>query len=136
VVLKGGRALDEDVLSPLLGRLIDEAKTAAHAGAAAECTEAVALLLGDESVVVAQAPFVCAGSQPSAGDAAVAKAWAKGEQEIAAAAVALSDAPAADMPPSHRTRCALAAVSSDLPLVVKLRGRWIVKPLSQLPSNP
>lgn len=123
------------MLSPLLGRLIDEVKTAVRAGAAPEPTEAVALLLEDEAVIVAQAPLSPAGSRLSAGDAAVAKARAKGGREITAAAVVLSDGPADNMPPSDETRCALAAVDTELPLVVKLRGRWVVRPISKLPPN-
>jgi hypothetical protein len=128
--------VDEDMLSPLLGRLIDEAKAAARTDMSPQPLEAVALLLEDETIVSAYASLGGADPHSSAGDAALAKACGAGAQEVAAAAVALSGESRQSVFPSDETRRALVAVNADLPLVVKQRGRWIMKPISQLPLQP
>lgn len=126
--------MDEDVLSPLLGRLIDAAKSSVLAAGTKRPVEAVALLLDDDTVVSAHAPVGSAGAGSSAAEAAMAaKRQSADERQVVAAAVALSGLPAG-VSSSEETRRALAALDPNLPLVVKERGRWIVRPLSRFTS--
>lgn len=127
--------MDEDVLSPLLGRLIDVAKFSVQSAGTQDPVEAVALLLDDDTVVSAHAPLGSAGAGSSAADAAMAaKRQSANNRQVVAAAVALSGLPAGSVSSSEETRRALSALDPDLPLVVKERGRWIVRPLSRFTS--
>jgi hypothetical protein len=128
--------VDEDRLSPQLGRLIDEAKAAAlRADPTAPRAEGVALLAGGGAVYVGHA-----GADPAlpllpAADVALASASEAGHGEIVAAAVAVAGDPADTILPSAECRRSLAAVDPDLPVLVKKQGRWVLLLLSQLPSS-
>ena len=117
--------MDEDRLSPQLGRLIDEAKAASlRVDPAATPAEGVALLCGDGSVYSA-----------SAAQAALASARRAGATEILAAAVAVANDPSSTLLPSAESRACLAGIDPDLPLVVKQFGRWVLVALSKLPDH-
>jgi hypothetical protein len=123
--------MDEDRLSPLLGRLIDQAKAAAaQAVPGSGPAEGLALLLADETIVSAHS---VPGVLQSAAEQAIAQVWAG--QAIEAAAVATISPSLPTLLPSDESRRALEAVNPDLPLVVKYRGRWVVKFLSDLPER-
>lgn len=125
--------MDEAQLSPLLGRLIDQAKAAAaQTVAGSGSTEGVALLLADESIVAAHGATGETGMPVSAAERAIAVA--REGQVIEAAAVATTGPSAQTVLPSEESRRALEAVDPDLPLVVKYRGRWVVRSLSDLPG--
>lgn len=116
--------MDEDLLSPQLGRLIDAAKAASmQAGPAAAAAEGVALLATDGSV------YCGSGAQM-----ALASARRAGTTEILAAAVAITNDPGATVLPGAESRACLAAIDPDLPLVVKQLGRWVLMALSKLPD--
>lgn len=135
--------MDRDLLTPQLGRLIDEAKTAASravarpaagsppaAGPAGERAEGVALLLEDETMCVAPGPEDDVHGAPAA--AAVAAARRAGGVEILVAAVAVANDPAQTLLPCPRTRRDLAQVDPELPLVLKQKGRWVRTALHEL----
>jgi hypothetical protein len=126
--------MNDDLLSPLMGRLIDRAKAAAvEAESGAGGAEGIALLLADETIVAAGAPNAVSG--PGCAVArALEVARAQGGQAIEAAAVALSDAQSKTALPCAASREALQAIDPALPLVAKLRGRWVVRLLSELPG--
>jgi hypothetical protein len=136
--------VDEDLLTPLLGRLIDQAKAAARraltaqeaaatSGAAASWPEGVAILLGDETIESAYTGADPAQPTASAGGLALAAARAKGKGEVLAAAVSVLPDPGDTVVPTDETRRSLAAANPDLQLIIKRRGRWVMLPLSQLP---
>lgn len=126
--------MNEDQLSPLLGRLIDQAKAAAaQAVPGPGSTEGIALLLADETIVAAHGATGETGVSVSAAERAIAVAGAG--EAIEAAAVATTGPSAQTILPSEQSRRALEAVDPDLPLVVKYRGRWVVKSLSDLPER-
>jgi hypothetical protein len=122
--------VDEDRLSPELGRLIDEAKAAARAlGVDSAAAEGVALLSdeGDIYVGAAQAP-----ASPSAAHQALERAQEAGAGEILAAAVAAPYDPADTVVASVASYERLVGLDPDLPLVVKRHGRWVMLPASEL----
>ena len=126
--------MDEDLLSPRLGRLIDQAKAAARqAGPEISRAEGVALLTDAGTVHVG-----CADGQPEpaapAAEAALAVARQAGCSAIVAAAVAVPDDPSETVMPSDASRRVLAAVDPELPIVFKQRGRWVMLSLSVLAS--
>jgi hypothetical protein len=127
--------LDEDRLSPQLGRLIDAAKAAAlRAAPAAPRAEGIALLTGTESVHSGHAGADLAHPLASAAEAALAAARRVGDEDIVAAAVAVSNDSADTVFPSAESHRCLAGLDPDLPVVVKQRGRWVLLLLSELPS--
>ena len=129
--------MDEDRLSPQLGRLIDQAKAASgHADPAAPRAEGVALLAGDGSIHTGYASAGPGRPLLSAADAALARARDHGCEEILAAAVAVAGDPAETVLPSSGSHQILAGIDSDLPLVVKFQGRWVVLPLSRFTASP
>lgn len=126
----------EDRLSPQLGRLIDQAKAAARqTDPGVPRSEGVALLTADGSVHSGHSGADTVHS-PSAAESALVSARRQGCGEILAAAVAVADEPSETVLPSPECRRVLAGIDQDLPLVVKQRGRWVVLPLSRVPSSP
>jgi hypothetical protein len=116
--------MHEDLLSPQMGRLIDQAKAASlQLDPAVSSAEGVALLAGDGSMYA------------GAVDTALAAARQAGVDEILAAAVAAAVHQAETVYPSEGCRKSLAGIDPDLPLVVKERGRWVLHLLSQLPAS-
>jgi hypothetical protein len=127
--------MDEDLLTPLMGRLIDRAKAAAvAAGSGTSGAEGVALLLADEAVVAAGAALEPKHGSVSAAALALEAARAQSDQAVEAAAVALSDAHLSTALPGAASCEALRAIDAGLPLVAKVRGRWVVRLLSELPG--
>lgn len=129
--------MDEDRLSPQLGRLIDQAKAAAQrADPTAPKAEGVALLTGDGGVHTGH-PGADPNHPFSAAESALASARREGCGEVLAAAVAVANEPSQTALPSLECRQVLAGIDEDLPLVVKHQGRWVMLPLSRLPlSSP
>jgi hypothetical protein len=127
--------VDEDRLTPQMGRLIDAAKAAAGAGggAARGGATAVALLGADAEVYVGRGECGAAAAQAAA--AALASAGRSGEAGPAAAAFALAEGLPSAVPDPGCLRV-LAAVDPGLPVVFKDRGRWIVLPASQIEGAP
>jgi hypothetical protein len=127
--------MDEDRLSPQLGRLIDEAKSAARRAALVGTkAEGVALLAGDGSIYSGHTGADPVSPLSSAADVALASARRAGQEEVLAAALAVANDPAETVFPSAESRSCLAGIDLDLPLVIKQQGRWMMRPLSQLPS--
>jgi hypothetical protein len=125
--------VDVDRLSPRLGRLIDEAKAAARrAGPDVTRAEGVALLTAADSVYVGYSE---AGLRlVTAAEMALVAAQEAGGDEILAAAVTVPSDPAGTVLPSAESRCILAGVDPNLQIVFKLRGRWVMLPLSEIAS--
>ena len=109
--------MDADLLSPLLGRLIDRAKQAAlEAGAGAGEAEGVALLLADDTVVAAGAALrgrTAPGRRPSGRWPRPAPAAAT---TIEAAAVAIAGVQRESLLPSAASQEALRTVDAALPV--------------------
>lgn len=131
--------MDDDRLSPELGRLIDTVKAAARAAGPAGWGEAVALLTGSGDIHRSGTTQGPAGRGPGGGCSAARDAvnsWGEaGGEDILAAALAWVDGTAEDALPCSSCREALSAVDPDLPLVIKRKGRWVVVPLSGLPRD-
>lgn len=141
--------MDEDRLSPELGRLIDEAKAAALLlGADAPNAEGVALLADGRKIHsggTADSPGLArvglAGADPerppvSAAELALRCARTAGDEEILAAAVACPGDAAETVPPSAESHRCLMGIDPELPLVFKQQGRWVVLPVLQVhPSS-
>jgi hypothetical protein len=126
--------MDEDRLSPQLGRLIDEAKAAARLlGATGPEVEGVALLTG-EGTVHCGAVTEASAEAGSAAQAALDRARSAGHEEILAAAVAAPFATADTVLPSAESHRCLAGVDPELLLVIKQQGRWVMLPASKV--NP
>jgi len=129
--------MDEDRLTPQMGRLIDRAKAAASRVTAQDVrAEGVALLAVDGSIYCGHP-----GEDPtlpvaSAAEVALAFARRAGYAEISAAAVAVADEPSDTVLPSDGSRAVLAGIDPDLPVVFKHHGRWVLHLLSQLPDRP
>ena len=125
--------MDEDRLTPQLGRLIDQAKAAAlRADSTAPRAEGVALLGGDGEVYVGYAGAEPSCPAASAAEPALASARCGACDEILAAAVAVAGDSAETVLPSPESHRVLAGIDPDLPLVVKYQGRWVMLPLSRL----
>ncbi len=124
--------MDEDLLSPLMGRMIDRAKSAARQ-AAEEGGEAdgIALLLADETVVAAGG---CRGDLASATERALSETRTRGDQVIKAAAIATFGSEQTTALPDAASRQALESVDPGLPMIVKVHGRWVARLLSDLPA--
>jgi hypothetical protein len=128
--------MDEDRLSPELGRLIDQAKAAARSlGRDDPAVEAVALLTDAGEIysgaVLRSGTTVDAGGGPDAGPRSAAhlaleKAQEAGAGEVLAAAVAAPFDPADTVLPSLLTHERLAGLDPELPLVLKQHGRWVM----------
>ncbi len=123
--------MDEDRLSPDLGRLIDQAKAVARAlGIESPLVEGVALL-SDEGNIYGGA--VEGPTAPlSAAHLALERAQKKGDSEILAAAVAAPYDPADTVAPSVAAYERLVGLDPDLPLVVKQHGRWVMLAASKV----
>lgn len=127
--------MDEDRLTPQLGRLIDQAKAAAlRADPTAPRAEGVALLGGDGRVYVGYPGAEPARPSAAAAEPALASAKCSGCDEILAAAVAVAGDSAETLLPSPESHQVLAGIDPDLPLVVKYQGRWVMLPLSRFTS--
>jgi hypothetical protein len=128
--------MDEDRLSPDLGRLIDQAKAAARLFCLEDPTiEAVALLTdGGDIYTGATLNYgasldLAAGSDEtprSAAHLALERAQEAGAGEFLAAAVAAPYDPADTVPPSVATYERLVGLDPELPLVLKQQGRWVM----------
>lgn len=128
--------MDEDRLTPQLGRLIDAAKAASlRVDAAAARAEGIALLTAGECIHAGYAGGDPDAPTLSAAEVALAAARAAGETDIAAVAVAVVTDPASTVLPSAESRKCLADLDPDLPVVFKQRGRWVLLLLSQLPDS-
>ena len=124
--------MDEDRLTPQMGRLIDEAKAAAlWADPAAPRAEGVALLGEDGDIHIGYLETEPAGPAVSAAESALASARRGGCQEILAAAVAVAGESVETLLPGSESYRVLAGIDPDLPLVVKYQGRWVMLPLSR-----
>ena len=126
--------MDEDRLSPELGRLIDEAKTAARTLDVADpAAEGVALLCDQGDIHTGAA--VNPASQ-SAAHVALEKSEEAGAGEVLAAAVAAPYDTRDSVTPSAAVHERLVDLDPDLPLVVKRHGRWVMLPASRVtPSS-
>lgn len=122
--------MDEDRLSPQLGRLIDEAKRAAIAlGVESSGVEGCALLC-DEGEICAGAAL--APAPQSAAHLALEAARQAGAGEILAAAVAAPYNTADTVTVSLVTYERLAGLDPELPLVLKQHGRWVMLPADKV----
>jgi cytidine deaminase len=132
--------MDKDTLSPALGRLIDAAKAAATAGAAtaaasaltataiAGCLDGAAIMTESERVFVGHS----GGPSGRCAGASALDAWrGEGGAEIVAACFARADT-ADDVLPCIDCRRALAEISPCLPVVLKLKGRWVLTHLDDV----
>jgi hypothetical protein len=127
--------MNEDLLTPLMGRLIDRAKAAVvESASGAGGAEGVALLLDDETIVAAGVASDVISGLLCAAALALEAARAQGGQVVEAAAVALSDSSLKTVVPSAASREALESIDPALPVVAKLRGRWVVRLLSEFPG--
>ncbi len=128
--------MDEDRLSPDLGRLIDQAKAAARLfGLEDPAIEAVALLTDEGDIYTGATLHYGASLDPAAGPGATPRSAAHlaleraqeaGAGEFLAAAVAAPYDPADTVPPSVATYEFLVGLDPELPLVLKKRGRWVM----------
>jgi hypothetical protein len=126
--------MDEDRLSPELGRLIDRAKAAVSAlGVDIPDAEGVALLTGGGTVHCGAAAPACQASV-SAAQLALERALSAGDAEVLAAAVAAPFDPADTVMPTPGSYACLADLDPELPLVVKQDGRWVMLAASKV--NP
>ena len=117
--------MDEDRLTPQLGRLIDAAKAAARAGAqggAAARTEGWAVLGEDGKVYAGPGLAVAVGSAHRA------------RTSPEAAAFAVTGESGDTLLPGGDWRSEAAAVDPHLPVVVKYLGRWVVVTLEEIPG--
>ena len=133
--------MDEDRLSPDLGRLIDAAKAAAAAAAACD-----RLAPGAPARVEGWAFLGPGGRIHAASDAATAlvaaRATAGSAEEpaahlpgLVAAAFAVAGEPGETLLPRGDWRPALQDVDPDLPVAVKYLGRWVVVTLGEIPPQ-
>jgi hypothetical protein len=128
--------MDEDRLSPDLGRLIDQAKGAARLlGIEDAAIEAVALLTDGGDIYTGAAlhygapvdPTADPGATPrSAAQLALERVQEAGAGEVLAAAIAAPFDPADTVLPSLATYERLVGLDPELPLVFKQHGRWVM----------
>lgn len=116
--------MDEDRLTPELGRLIDAAKTAARdaAGAAASRGEGWAVLGLDKKVY--------AGARLAA---ATGEAVAAGTEPEAAAFAVIGESSETLLPGAGWRKGAEGA-DPELPVVAKYLGRWVLVTLGEIPG--
>ncbi len=128
--------MDEDRLSPDLGRLIDQAKAAGRLlGVEDPAIEAVALL-SEEGEIFSGATLhygehpdlgaAAAGTLRSAAHLALERAQEAGAGEILAAVVAAPFSLTDTVLPSVSTYERLVGLDPELPLVIKQHGRWVM----------
>jgi hypothetical protein len=132
--------VDEDRLSPALGRLIDAAKGAARAAAneAAPADGATSdVVPGTDAAQRAEGWALLgpggqafAASDP-AGALTAARAAGAGPADVEAVAFAVAGDPADSLLPSADPTAVLVGVDPDLPLAVKYLGRWVVVTLAE-----
>lgn len=136
--------MDEDRLSPVLGRLIDQAKGAADAlGTQGPGVETVALLT-DEGDIYTGA--VLHSDEPgdedpdglvrSAACLALEQAQEAGAGEILAAAIAAPFDTADTVVVRAATYECLAGLDQELSLVLKQHGRWVMVSASRITPSP
>jgi len=127
--------MDEDRLTPQMGRMIDQAKAAAlRVTAPGMRAEGVALLTDDGSIYSGHPGEDPALPTASAAEAALACARRSGCADIVAAAIAVANDPAQTAFPSEGSREVLGGIDQDLPVVFKHHGRWVLHLLSELPD--
>jgi hypothetical protein len=134
--------MDEDRLSPDLGRLIDQAKDAAKLLGLQDPTIETVALLTDGGDIYTGATLHCgelvdpkAGSAApprSAAHLAVERAQEASAGEILAAAVAAPYSVADTVLPSVGTYERLVGLDPELPLVIKQHGRWVMLPANKV----
>jgi hypothetical protein len=128
--------MDEARLSPDLGRLIDQAKQAAQLlGIEDPAIETVALLTEGGDIYTGATLHYGLQPDPTAGPGAAPKSAAHlalervqeaGAGEVLAAAVAAPYSPADTVLPSLATYERLVGLDTELPLVIKQHGRWVL----------
>lgn len=133
--------MDEAHLSPDLGRMIDEAKTAARSlGIEDPAVEGVALLV-EEGDIYTGAGLMSGGravadhmAAPSHSGASLAlqRAQEAGAGEILAAAVAAPFDTSETVVPGVESYERLAGLDPELPLVIKQHGRWVMVAVSSV----
>jgi hypothetical protein len=121
--------VDEDRLTPQLGRLIDAAKAACAGGGAAAPSGAAARAEG--WAVLGLDGKVYQGARLAA---ALAAATDKGTAPEAAAFAVTGEAGDSFLP-GGAWRDGAEAVDPDLPLVVKYLGRWVMVTIGEIPAG-
>lgn len=125
--------MHEERLSPELGRLIDAAKAVAvQADPARAGMEVVGVLASSGQVYATLGGEAGSGPVPTAAESAVALARAAEDDEVLTAVVTLAHDGSESVTPSLATCRTLGELDSELPVVIKQRGRWVVLPVSQL----
>jgi len=125
--------VDEDRLSPEMGRLIDAAKAVAKQGlTAVPGWEGVALLGVGGAVGVGRGPINSVFRAQSAAATALADLRLKEKGEVIAAAVATDQQGEDTVWPSAGTLEVLRGIASDLPVAIKRCGRWVAVRVSDL----
>lgn len=132
--------MDEDRLSPDLGRLIDQAKAAAGAFEEQDpAIETVALLTEEGDIYTGaararggQAATAAEPPSRSAATLAMERAQEAGAGEVLAAAVAAPFETADTVAPGSATYERLVGIDPELPLVLKQHGRWVMLPASRV----
>jgi len=134
--------MDEDRLTPALGRLIDQAKGAGRQlGGEDQAIEAVALLTDDGDIYSGATlpcgdqvdPAAASGVPPrSAAHLALERARAARAGEVLAAAVAAPYSSAETVLPTVATYERLVGLDPQLPLVIKQHGRWVMLPADKV----
>ncbi len=136
--------MDEDRLSPDLGRLIDQAKAAAGSFEGQDpAIETVALLTEDGDIYTGaalarggQAATAAGGPFRSAASLALERAQEAGAGEVLAAAVAAPFSTAETVAPGAASYERLVGIDPELPLVLKQQGRWVMLPAGRVtPSS-
>jgi hypothetical protein len=126
--------MNEDHLSPQLGRLIDAVKAALAAKPSADSGgEAVAFLTASGAVFAA---CRSTGEEDScdAAEEALGRCLEAGHEDIDAAAVAV-EGPLETVAPCSECHKVLMDIDPQLPLVVKQQGRWVIRPVNRVPPS-
>jgi hypothetical protein len=113
--------VDEDRLSPELGRLIDAAKAVARQAAPSRA-EGWAVLAADGNIYAGPDAAAALDAVPGAG-----------APQLLAVAFAVVGDSADTLLPRGDWRRALAGLDPGLPVVVKYLGRWVVVTLAEIP---
>jgi hypothetical protein len=126
--------MDEDRLSPGLGRLIDAAKAAAAVGADGHTRGEGWAFLGPGGKVHAasDAAMALAAARATAGTVEE-PVWLV--SDLVAAAFAVAGESGETLLPRGDWRFALQDVDPDLPVAVKYLGRWVVVTLGEIPPE-
>ena len=120
--------MDEDRLTPQLGRLIDAAKAAARAAAPGPAGRAAQQ---EGWAVLGQDGKVYAGARLAGTLGATQRARTSPE----AAAFAVADAAGDTLLPGEGWRSGVTGADPHLPVVVKYLGRWVVVTLEEIPDT-